>query len=56
VGLVGFVQEVERKEDPVDEELICGENVRLWERGVSNHPELEFWRGTRAGSGSGSSG
>jgi len=41
---VWFVwEEVEGSEDAVDEEFIGGEKVRLRERRVSEHPELEFW-------------
>lgn len=44
-GRVGFGvegEEVEWEEDAVDEELVGGEEVGLGERGVSDHPELEF--------------
>lgn len=42
---VGFIcggEKVEREENPIDEEFIGGVEVRLWERRVSEHPELEF--------------
>lgn len=46
MGRVGFVswcrEEVERKEDAVNEEFIGGEKVGLWERWVSEHPEFEL--------------
>jgi len=37
-------EEAERKEDTVDEELVGGEEIGLWEGRVSDHPELELGR------------
>lgn len=35
---------MEGEEDSVGKELVGGEEIRLRERGVSDHPELEFRR------------
>ena len=38
-----MAKEVEGEENAVDEQFIGGEEIGLWERRVSDHPELELW-------------
>lgn len=38
-----MAKEVEGEENAVDEQFVGGEEIGLWERRVSDHPELELW-------------